>query len=698
MDELEKELKEGFLQEAIELLSETEQAFLALENDANNPALLNKIFRFAHNLKGTSRAVGFGEVAEFTHEMENLILKIKEGTIQADNEIVSLLLECNDHINVMINGLRENLDSHFEHGNLIEKIRGAVLGQKNEMTKDEYVENTINEVVDFDETVVMNEAVPESMMQNSFENPTSSINSESYGDLSSAALESLRELGIDINRTEPFPSVVHDIEKSEPLKVVVTHDGVSEILTPGVISSGLQNKIESTKQHIIKLEKTNVISIAPTEIKSTESKSVESKVIESKKANTEETLRVSVSKVSKLNDLVGELVIVQTVLEQMRYTAIHNDLAIKAIGQLNKLSKDIQEMSMGLCLVPVKTTFQKMTRIVRDTSKALGKQVNLIIEGEETEIDRTVLEHLADPLVHIVRNAVDHGLESTEERLAAGKLKEGIIKIKAYHEGNSLAIEVSDDGKGINAAIIRKKAIEKKIISENENLSEKELVNLIFHAGFSTKDEVSEVSGRGVGMDVVKNNIQKVSGNVDIQTVVGKGSVFKITLPLTMAIIDGMIIQVGQENFVIPLDQVEESMTIKSDFVTSISGVGECMNLRGKVYPLLKIAQKLNLKERPILASNKQIAIIVNCRKHDFAVVVDDIIRQQQVVIKKIGDEVRKNRGLMGSTILGNGKPALILDLIQLFQVDEKGKSTKSISSSKSPVGKGGVENIRASA
>lgn len=620
MDELEKELKQGFLAEAFELLENTEQAFLQLEKNRDDLELLNKIFRFAHNLKGTSRAVGFGDVAEFTHELENLILKIKEGKIGINDSVVTLLLDCNDHVGKMIHGLQENLDARFESHDLIEKIQNILNGKIIESPKDQFstVEENIHEENSSNVEPQVELHAPESA---SNQNP----------EISLAALESLKELGININD----PSLQ---EETKPTLVIVQSD--TQHVTP-----------KAKEQEVVK--------------PAIQSANANSNVAH--KVQTEETLRVGVDKINKLNDIIGELVIVQTVLAQMRYSVIQDSLAVKAITQLGKLSKEIQDMTMGLSLVPIKSTFQKMTRIVRDTSKALNKKVELIIQGEETEIDKTVLEHIADPLVHIIRNAVDHGLESTEQRIKSGKKEEGKIILSAYHQGNNLVIEIVDDGKGIDAQFIKKKAIEKNLINEKAVMTEKEIINLIFHPGFSTKEQVSEVSGRGVGMDVVKSNITRLSGHVDISTKVGQGSVFKIYLPLTLAIIDGMIVQVGEQNFVIPLDQISESLSIKSEFLSNFTGVGTCMNLRGEIYPLLKISQKLGIQTKDQDNLENRIAMIVRNPDVQYAIVVDDIIRQQQIVIKKIGTELDKHTGFMGSTILGDGRPAFILDLKELF-------------------------------
>lgn len=608
MDEFEKEVKLDFLTEALQLLDDSEQAFLALESDKHNADLMNQIFRLAHNLKGTSRAVGFGDVAEFTHEFENLILQLKEGKLEITDGIVSLLLECNDHVSVMIRMLNMDLNSRFDSKEIIEKIQSALSGKLVAAAKPAAVETHHEE-----------------------ESNEESISAEDI-----ALLQSFED---NLNAPAEVLSMEQKEKRAESF-FPSEKPAVAAAVTP----------IEGT---VVQDQK---------------------KSAAVKGNNEDDSIRVSLARVEMLNNVVGELVIIQTVLNQHR-EEIENPLMLKSLSQLAKLSKEIQNISMSLRMVPLKQTLQKMQRIVRDTSKALDKKVTLELVGEETEIDKTVLEHLADPLVHIVRNAVDHGLESTEGRIAAGKDEAGVVTIKAFHEGNNLVIEISDDGKGINAKVIREKAIEKGVISANATMSEEEIVNLIFHPGFSTKSEVSEISGRGVGMDVVKTNIEKLSGEVKVITEIGKGSKFKVVLPLTLAIIEAMITKIGEERYIIPLGQVYESLSPTADIVHHVNGVGDCLKIRGEVIPLFKISKALqrNLNEKPL---HEQIAIIVNTNERSFAVLVDDILHQQQVVIKKLGEEIKNQKGFMGSSILGDGRPAFILDLIELFAGSMKKKKS----------------------
>lgn len=677
MDDFERELKEDFLEESLQLLEDSEQAFLALENSKDDTELMDQIFRLAHNLKGTSRAVGFGDVAEFTHEMENLILKLKQGEMEITDSMVTLLLECNDHITNMINALREDIDASFNSDEIVAQIQKALAGElvsepstenteqsddwgeeKQELTADEYpsadafeeevVEETTTVVSSNESDTEISAAALEALkelggcdpaMLAELEGKTGSSD-DSDTEISAAALEALKELG------GCDPAMLAELEgKTTPAvgkadDVLAFKKGDEELPVAKPVAA-VQEAVPINKP---------AAKAKPT----------------AKKGNEDESIRVSLSRVEKLNNFVGELVILQTVLDQRRYTAITDELSNKSIGQLAKLSKEIQEISMSLRMIPIKTTLQKMTRIIRDTSKTLDKQVNLTLKGEETEIDKTVLEHLADPLVHIVRNAVDHGLEDTKGRIQAGKSEAGEVGISAFHEGNNLVIEISDDGNGIDPEVIKKIAIEKGVIKPSQTLSDTEAVNLIFHPGFSTKAEVTEVSGRGVGMDVVKTNIEKLSGTVQVTSVMGKGSIFKVVLPLTLAIIDGMIVRIGEEKYIIPLNQVHESIRPTPEIVNEVTGMGEVLNLRGEVLPLFDIAKTLNRKGDNE-SDNDKIAIIVHTDKFNFAVRVDDILHQQQVVIKNLGDEIKVKKGFMGSSILGDGKPSFILDLNELF-------------------------------
>ena len=604
MDDFDLELKQSFIEEAMQGLDDSEKAFLALEQNSDDPEILDELFRLAHNLKGTSMAVGFDEVGDFTHKMEDLILKVKEGDIPISESIIGILLECNDHLRVMIEGLSENLEATFDSTELITKIQNAHLN-----TSEPSVQEEPEEVEAIEPSAEAFEEVPSA---DSFQEPPSA--------------EAFQEAPVEVTPpVEVSPEETASIESPvETPQVEDTPPPLPELATP-----------------------------AP--------KAKPKAKPAAKKLQVDESVRVSLSRLEKLNNYVGELVILQNVLSQNRHEP-DSQMMHKSLAQLSKLSKEIHEISMSLRMLPVKPVLQKLQRVVRDTSKALDKKVNLVLSGEETEIDKTVLEHLNDPLIHIVRNAIDHGLESKEKRIANGKDEVGNVEIKCFHQGNNLVIEVKDDGGGVPPDIIRAKAIEKGVISENSNMSEDDIIQLIFHPGFSTKEQVSEVSGRGVGMDVVKTNINSLSGDVRVISKLGEGTTFQIVLPLTMAIIDGMIAEVDHQKFVLPLSQVHETVIVTHDNVDYVTGSGEYLNLRGQTLPLFRLGHILNKRQ----TRDEKIAVIVDVNGTFYALTVDDILTQQQVVVKNLGEEVSCSANFMGSSILGDGMPALILDLQEI--------------------------------
>lgn len=645
MDEFEIELKQDFLSESVDLLEKAEEAFLDLEANRDDPELINSIFRLAHNLKGTSRAVGFEQLAELTHIAENLILKIKEGDIEVTDPIVSGLLSFKDKVEEMVEGLTADLEARFELSDTIALLE--------KLTNDSENLDATNET----ETQVEVEAldVPSSDAFEDFDITEEEVTSPQV-EMSAAALESMADLGLDV-------PIDNDTDKNEP-EVEVSAAALESMAALGLDINTI-NETKPEEQEGLKFN--NITEPNKAEVLPVEKKKVVKKA--AKKSDDDESIRVKLSRIDQINNIVGELIILQTVINQRRYEFIKDDLSNTSIGQMSKLFKEAQEIAMSFRMLPLKTTFQKMNRIVRDTSKALDKKVNLIIEGEETEVDKTILEQIADPLVHIIRNAVDHGLEATEDRLMNDKDETGNVWLRAYYEGNNLIIEVRDDGKGIPPDIIRKKAIENNVITENQEISEHDLINLIFHPGFSTKEVVTEVSGRGVGMDVVKTNIEGLGGEVSVSSQLGKGSVFKIALPLTLAIVDGLVIDCENQRFVIPLGQVYEVVSLSKSDISSFSDGSHLFKLRGDVLPLFSLNKKLGKK-----SEIKDMNTTIILRGLDFAVgvTIDAIINQQQIVIKQLGEDIRHLKGMMGSAILSDGKPVFILDLFEMFKNDMK--------------------------
>jgi two-component system chemotaxis sensor kinase CheA len=603
MDDFELELKMDFLQEARELLENTEQSFLTLEKDPTNTTLIDTIFRFAHNLKGTSSAVGFKQIAELTHKAESLMLEIKQKNVLATDEVVSILLVFNDKVREMIEGLSENVEAQFDCEVLMADLQRIT------------VPNAAGTSVS--EPIVGSTAGSESVQTTSgspmSEEETDRVRMEGL-------MQDLEALGINMPAEgSQTPPAVNDEDWDQPMAEVT-----------------------------------------PLPVMKAPPRPVVSKDVKKDNRKDDETLRVSVGRLEKLNNLVGELVILQTVVESLLSTTGE----VKTARSLGKLCKDIQDLSMSLRMVQIGPTFQKLSRVVRDTSKLLGKKIDLQIIGEDTEIDKTVVESLGDPLVHIIRNAIDHGVESPEERVANGKSEEGIVEVMAFHEGNFLVIQITDDGKGINGEKLIEKATAKGIIPAGVSLTEQQAIELIFHPGFSTKDEVSEVSGRGVGMDVVKTNILELGGEIKVRSKVGAGSCFRLMLPLTLAIIDGMLIEAGGQKLIVPKAQVQEVIKIEEGSITAITGRKPYLNLRKEVIPLFTLEEDWGSITKTIKSG---IALIVRHNDHTFAVAINDIIRQQQVVVKPPTTEILNKQGVMGTTILGDGKPSLIIDLLNLY-------------------------------
>ncbi len=587
MDDFEKELKIGFLDEASQLLSDAEQCFLVLESNPNDGAMLDKIFRLAHNLKGSSKAVGFEDIGVFTHRLESFLLQLKNGELTIRSETISLLLSCNDHIRVMVEALKADLDAKVDSTELIERIELA-----------------------------------------------------SSGNLD-APNESLSDEG-------PTPEEVALIK--------MVNDSFADVAFDPILET---SAIETQAAEVIAMPKAPEKAQSPAPSPSPVSVQ-------------EESIRVSLARLEKLINSVGELVIFQTVLREQSLSS-NAHLLRKTIHQMGKVTKEVQDISMSLRMVPLRQTFQKMQRIVRDTSNMLDKKVHLSTQGDDTELDKTVLENISDPLVHLIRNACDHGIESPSVRTANGKSENGSVTLNAYHQSGKLVIEVKDDGAGIDGERLKQKAIEKGIVRPDAKISEQEAIHLIFHPGFSTKAQVTEVSGRGVGMDVVKTNIEALQGEVQVETVLGKGTTFKVILPLTLAIIDGMVVQNEGSRFVVPLSHVHETLKPAPEDVKETIGIGEVLFLRGENLPLYRLHSLLGQKKASIKQASEQIAMVIRYANQPFAVLVDDILGQQQVVIKEVGQEIQSLKWMSGSAILGDGKPAIIIEMNELVKPAKRG-------------------------
>jgi two-component system, chemotaxis family, sensor kinase CheA len=604
VDELERELKVGFLEEAQQLLQDAEQCFLQIESNPDDAEIINQLFRLAHNLKGSAKAVGFMELGAFTHLIESLLLKIKAGEIKVDSPIVDLLLACKDQLQIMLDGLKLNLDASFDCSSLNGRLENAIAG--------------------IGATAVTDAAMPTEEVV-----------------AASDETEALELDGIPLADSAGFPEP-EDFEETEVFQSPETE----------VKSSGEMSDVSAAAP---------IVSAAAPIV----SEPSPAAAVAKASPATDESIRVSLGRVDQLINYVGEMVILQTVLFEQAYSG-NLETIRKTVHQLGKISKELQDASMSLRMVPLKQTFQKMQRIVRDTSQSLNKKVSLVLQGEETEVEKTVLELIGDPLVHLVRNAVDHGIDSPEERLAAGKVESGTIVLRAFHQADMIVLEVRDDGKGIDANRLRAKALEKGILRPGQTITDKQAINLIFHPGFSTKQEVSDISGRGVGLDVVKTNIERLQGSVEVSTEMGKGSVFRVELPLTLAIIDATTVKLNEQRYAIPMSHIHESIQVKESDINSSVNIGEVVNIRGENLKVYRLTQLLDLKDEN--ADQPKILLVSRATETPFGILVHDISSMQQVVVKKLGIELKNLVGISGSAILGDGKPALILDLPRLIE------------------------------
>ncbi|HFE37019.1 MAG TPA: chemotaxis protein CheA, partial [Gammaproteobacteria bacterium] len=392
-----------------------------------------------------------------------------------------------------------------------------------------------------------------------------------------------------------------------------------------------------------------------------------------KKPVDQGSIRVGIDKVDALINMVGELVITQSMLSQLGEDMDQSKIEKMqdGLGQLERNTRELQESVMRIRMLPISFAFQRFPRMVRDLSQKLGKEIELRLLGEQTELDKTVMEKIGDPLVHLVRNSIDHGIESPEEREAAGKPRMGVVELNAFHQGGNIVIEIDDDGKGIDKDVVLAKAIENGVVSENESLTDEQIYDLIFAPGFSTAKVVSDVSGRGVGMDVVKRNIRELGGNIEVKSTKGVGSKIIIRLPLTLAILDGQLIRVGKDTYIIPLVSIIESLQVRNEQVNGIAGQAELYKLRDEYVPIVRLHDVLNLKPDSEKLTDG-LLVIVEGDGGQAGLFVDDLLGQQQVVIKSLETNFRPVEGVSGATILGDGTVALILDVAGLVKLSKQ--------------------------
>ena len=383
-------------------------------------------------------------------------------------------------------------------------------------------------------------------------------------------------------------------------------------------------------------------------------------------------VRVDTHKLDGLIDLVGELVIAQSmVVQNPELKGITSEHLSRSLGQLRGITSDLQRTAMALRMVPIRNTFQKMARLVRDLAVQQGKEIHLVLEGEDTELDRNIVEELSDPLIHMIRNSADHGIESTDRRIADGKPRAGTITLRAFHQGGFIVIQIQDDGKGLVADRILSKAMERGLVKPDAHLDEQDVFELIFAPGFSTAEQITDVSGRGVGMDVVRRNIEKMRGKIEIQSVAGEGTMFTLFVPLTLAIIEGLLVGVGEQRYIIPTLSVRESFRPLPGMISTVHGRGEMVNVRGRLTPMLRLGNHLHT---PVKSADptQGIVVVVEAGQDSRCLLVDELIGKQEVVIKSLGEMFYNQTAFAGAAILGDGRVGLILDIHALVKLKLK--------------------------
>lgn len=679
-----------FLEESKEHLQTLNSCLLDLENDPGNLTVLDEIFRSAHTIKGMSATMGFTTIAELTHEMENVLDLLRKGVLAANDDITDTLFTCVDTLEQLIENVAANSDLTIDIKPLIANLTALAKGEpiaaaeqqpaKPAAAQADAVSDEPTATADLDGTEL---DVVKAAKKQGLECYEVQVALRDGCLLKSAraymVMNALEELGEVIKSVPP----VDELEKENfdnSFQVTLLTSADAEKIETSVLSISEVDKAEAIPVVIpeaaakpapaVEAQPNSVPAANKAEKKAAPVKAEKPAAAEhnDKKLKSGQSVRVDIDKLDNLLNLVGELVINKTRLEQIGLTHRLTDL-VETIEQMDRVTTDLQTVVMKVRMVPVGQVFNRFPRMVRDLSRELNKEINLIIQGEETELDRTVIDEIGDPLVHLLRNSIDHGVEHPEERQAKGKNPVGEVRLIARHEGNNVIIMVEDDGKGINADVIKQKAIEKGMITQAEadKLEPAEAVRLVFLAGFSTAEAVTDVSGRGVGMDAVKTKIEALGGMVDVETKINEGSKFKIRLPLTLAIIQALLVKVSEEIYAIPLGSIDSTINITPQDIKTIQNQ-EAILLRGQIIPIVRLANVLNVPANTQDNQEELFVVIVHIGENRAGIIVDTLIGQQEIVIKSMGKLLAGIKVIAGATILGNGQVALILDVGALKQ------------------------------
>lgn len=631
MDEM-QEILEDFLIEAFEMIEQLDQDLIELENNPKDLDLLNRIFRVAHTIKGSSSFLNFDILTNLTHNMEDVLNKARRGELVITPDIMDVVLKSIDLMKALLVLIRDtgSDNNELDISSTIVKLQNI---SKRDETNDDNCESNDIEANDIHNKP--KEEIKKSIIEN-----TKEIQSiDNYSD---------DEIEKEIERLLKNRQEEDKARRKEKRKQEATAKQFKAGNLEKSTSSDKNNKIpQNTKkeEHAVS-------------------------------TNIEQTVRVDVKRLDHLMNLIGELV-----LGKNRLISIYDDVEERYDGEqfleeLNQVvsavsvvTTDLQLAVMKTRMLPVGKVFNKFPRMVRDLSRDMNKNIELIISGEETELDKSIVEEIGDPLVHIIRNSCDHGIENPEERVAKGKSETGRIELKAYNEGNHIVVEITDDGKGLDPESLKQKALEKGLLNEREaeSMSDKEAFALIFKAGFSTAKVVTNVSGRGVGMDVVKTNIEKLNGMIDIESESGKGTVLKLKIPLTLAIIQALLVGVQEEYYAIPLSSVLETVRISQDEVYMVEGKS-VLRLRDEILTLIRLSDIFKI-DTVLKNINEFYVVVIGLAESKIGIIVDYLVGQEEVVIKSLGYYLKSTEGIAGATVRGDGKITLIVDVASMMQM-----------------------------
>lgn len=660
-----------FLEESMENLQTLNEALLDLEQNPNNIDKLNEIFRVAHTIKGMAATMGFSSIAELTHKMEDVLSKFREGKLQVSRNVVTVLFDCLDTLERMVSNIELGNDEIIDIKNIISNLEGVA---NEEVVELEEVETEV-EKLEENKLTNLNEydiSVLRQARENGFNGVNVNIILREDTLLKSArAFLIVQELESQGEILKSYPST-EDIENEDfenELKFLIITTKTDEQIEK--IVQGI-SEIESVETSYVELEG-KINSLEVKEIQDYKDINVEGtnknkskEVVSTKETNSlvnkraHQSVRVDLHRIDKLMNMVSELVIYRTRLEQIVIDNKSQEL-IETLEQVERTTSDLQDLVMKIRMLPLDVVFNRFPRMIRDLSLELKKEINFVIEGAETELDRTVIDEIGEPLIHLLRNAADHGIESKEDRIAKGKNPVGTIKLVAYQEGTKALIKVSDDGAGINLEKVKAKA--ERIGINTDGLSDNDIRNLIFAQGFSTNTVVTDISGRGVGMDVVKTKIASLGGTVDLISKEGKGSSFVIKLPLTLQIIQALLVKVGEETLAISLGFIDRVIDYNEKNIKKTNGE-EVIVYRENIIPLIRLNERLDIDNKE---SKKKFIIIVKIGEKTVGLLVDSLLGQQEIVIKPLGKTLKSLKEYIGATILGNGLVTLILDVAALI-------------------------------